>query len=249
MRCDDINANTCISRKTTIGIPILVVFLRLWTYAFSRSPLGDPPESIQSGNYGQPPKVTWWLKQSFIYFLGLLGMKFCVFALFQLCPWIVLVGDWALKWTEGNETVQVFFVMLFFPVVMNALQYYIIDSFIKEQKPADHQQIPIQDGDDEDSDQDSQGRGSRSQLSDSGETLTNSSLDDEINKGAETATAREIDDRESKAHKSKKAKSNTKTLHEYNPATDGERNSRSGSHEEENLSEALMDSMNGGKRS
>ena len=41
--------------------------------------------------------------------------------------------------------VQVFFVMLFFPVVMNALQYYIIDSFIKDQKTSDHDPIPSED--------------------------------------------------------------------------------------------------------
>ena len=112
------------------------------------TPLGDPPESIQSGNYGNPPKSAWWLKQSLIYFFGLLGMKFCVFVLFQVCPWLINVGDWALRWTEGNEMVQVFFVMLLFPLIMNALQYYIIDGFIKNQKPSDHEPIPSDDGGD-----------------------------------------------------------------------------------------------------
>ena len=130
-----------------------MVLLRILTYAFFLTPLGNPPESIHSGNYGRPPKTKWWLKQSFIYFLGLLGMKFCVFVIFQLCPWIIRVGDWALRWTEGNEMVQVFFVMLFFPVVMNALQYYIIDGFIKDQKPPDHEPIPSEDGDDNDNDE------------------------------------------------------------------------------------------------
>ena len=36
--------------------------------------------------------------------------------------------------------------MLFFPVIMNALQYYIIDGFIKNQKPSDHEPIPSEDG-------------------------------------------------------------------------------------------------------
>ena len=75
-------------------------------------------------------------------------MKACVWLFFQLCPWIVHVGDWALKWTEGNEHVQVFFVMLFFPLVMNALQYYIIDGFIKSKKPADHEPLAGDDDDD-----------------------------------------------------------------------------------------------------
>ncbi|KAI4216831.1 MAG: hypothetical protein LQ351_000780 [Letrouitia transgressa] len=60
---------------TTIGIPILILLLRILTYGFARSPLGNPPESVESGNYGQPPRATWWAKQSIIYFIGLLGMK------------------------------------------------------------------------------------------------------------------------------------------------------------------------------
>ena len=78
-----------------------------------------------------------------------MGMKFCVLIIFLLAPWISRVGDWALKWTEGDEVLQVIFVMLVFPVIMNATQYYIIDSFIKNQKP-EHELIPDED-DDEDS--------------------------------------------------------------------------------------------------
>ena len=59
-------------------------------------------------------------------------MKICVFFLIQLLPFIVKLGDWALQWTEGNTAVQIFFVMLLFPVIMNAIQYYIIDIFIKK---------------------------------------------------------------------------------------------------------------------
>lgn len=119
---------------TTIGIPILIVMLKILYVGASYTPLANPPESIKSGHYGDPPQVTWWLKQSIIYFVSLLGMKACVFLLFELLPWIVRVGDWALRWTEGNEAVQIAFVMFIFPLIMNAIQYYIIDIFIK--KPA-----------------------------------------------------------------------------------------------------------------
>lgn len=50
-------------------------------------------------------------------------MKACVFFIFQLLPWIAWVGDWALRWTEGSEALQIAFVMFVFPVIMNALQY------------------------------------------------------------------------------------------------------------------------------
>ncbi|KAF2149747.1 hypothetical protein K461DRAFT_329026 [Myriangium duriaei CBS 260.36] len=117
---------------TTIGIPILVVLLRILHALFLRTPLANPPESLKSGHYGTPPHVTWWIKQSFIYFIGLFGMKLFVLFMFQALPWLPWVGDWALRWTEGNESVQIAFVMFIFPLAMNAIQYYIIDTFIKE---------------------------------------------------------------------------------------------------------------------
>ncbi|ROW11360.1 hypothetical protein VMCG_01206 [Cytospora schulzeri] len=140
---DDFTPNPCsfyllnLAIDTTLGIPILIVLLRIFTSLVSYTPLGKPAESIQSGNYGNPPKVWWWLKQSVIYFCGLFGMKICVLVIFLTMPWISRVGDWALSWTEGNERVQIVFVMMLFPLIMNALQYYIIDSFIKKQASKD----------------------------------------------------------------------------------------------------------------
>jgi hypothetical protein len=134
--------------QTTIGIPILIVLLRLLTALFVLTPLGDPAESIASGNYGSPPRKWWWFKQSLIYFLGLLGMKLCVLIIFLVLPWISKIGDWALRWTEGNTALQIAFVMLVFPLIMNATQYYIIDTFIKNQKPGEFEVLP--DGDEED---------------------------------------------------------------------------------------------------
>ncbi|CAK7232458.1 hypothetical protein SBRCBS47491_008278 [Sporothrix bragantina] len=118
---------------TTLGIPILIFLLRITTAIVSYTPLGRPLESIQSGNYGRPPNAWWWLKQSIIYFCGLFGMKICVLIIFVTMPWISRIGDWALRWTEGNEQLQIVFVMMLFPLIMNGLQYYIIDSFIKDQ--------------------------------------------------------------------------------------------------------------------
>ena len=142
-------------------------------------------------------------------------MKLCVFFIFQICPWIIRVGDWALRWTEGNETVQVFFVMLFFPVVMNALQYYIIDSFIKDQKPSDHEPIPSEDGDSGDIDDDGRARRRGSfgsdDRGDSPEVVETSKDGSEIKVAAPDS------------------KTDSRKLDEYDPAVDGE---GSGSSEE-----------------
>lgn len=110
----------------------MILLLKVLHGLFARTALANPPESIKSGHYGNPPRVTWWAKQSLLYFIGLLGMKLFVLFLFQALPWLGWVGDWALRWTEGNEALQIAFVMFIFPVCMNAIQYYIIDGVIKE---------------------------------------------------------------------------------------------------------------------
>lgn len=150
---DEYKPNPCsfyllnLAIDTTIGIPILIILLRVTTGLIAYTRLGQPPESIQSGHYGSPPNAWWWLKQSFIYFIGLFGMKLCVLIIFLMIPGIAQVGDWALSWTEGNEKLQIAFSMMIFPLIMNAMQYYIIDSFIKK-KDVDHEPVPTQDSDD-----------------------------------------------------------------------------------------------------
>ncbi|KAE9382190.1 hypothetical protein N431DRAFT_394027 [Stipitochalara longipes BDJ] len=202
---------------TTIGIPILILLLRILTALFALTPVGNPRESIESGNYGNPPRAWWWFKQSIIYFIGLMGMKICVLIIFLVLPWISRVGDWALKWTEGDEALQVIFVMLVFPVIMNATQYYIIDSFIKNQKPADHERIPDEDGE-----------------STEGETPyedPRSGSSDEIRSGdeedEEVLAKEELSRAKGKAkHSARSAKSSRKPLKtgnkDYDPLFDGE---------------------------
>lgn len=130
---------------TTLGIPILYLSLLTINRLAYYTPLARPPESIETGNYGQPPRIMWWFKQSILYFIGLLWMKLCVFVLIQVFPVIVKIGDWALRWTEGNTALQIIFVMLLFPLIMNAIQYYIVDIFIKRKIVADDDAEPLDD--------------------------------------------------------------------------------------------------------
>ena len=116
--------------------------------------------------------------------------------------------------------VQVFFVMLFFPVVMNALQYYIIDSFIKNQKPSDHDPIPGEDGDDSSIDENARtrrwySRGEESNSANDGEAGHAASKD-----GAEIQVSEGKDKPKLKVEPTK--------LDEYDPAIDGEGSGNSG---------------------
>lgn len=92
-------------------------------------------------------------------------MKLFVLLLFLLLPWLPWVGDWMLRWTEGNEAVEIAFVMFIFPLLMNGLQYWIIDNFIMDKSRSkegaergdrdDHEYERVQGGyDGEDSDSD-----------------------------------------------------------------------------------------------
>lgn len=140
-------------------------------------------------------------------------MKICVLFIFTVLPWISRVGDWALKWTEGNEALQVGFVMLLFPCIMNAIQYYIIDGFIKDQKPEGHEAVAQ-----EEEDGDVVGRG-------------NDYDEDASDVDGDEAVAAKEDDKTSKpAHTSKKKKKQRRPSDliissegmEYDPETDGE---------------------------
>ncbi|KAF3909707.1 hypothetical protein AA313_de0208942 [Arthrobotrys entomopaga] len=141
-RDDDYHPNPCsfyllnLAIDTTVGIAILIYALRIITHLCEMLPPDNTfSYGITSGDYGNPPKASNWIKQSIIYFAGLMVMKLIVAILFAIFP-IVLgkFGDFLLGWTEGNRKVQIAFVMFIFPLIMNAVQYYIIDIFIKKQE-------------------------------------------------------------------------------------------------------------------
>jgi hypothetical protein len=113
-------------------VPILWIWLKVLHSAFLRTPLARPPASIQSGVYGNPPNIRWYGKQLMIYCIGLVLMKFCVLFFLLALPWLPWVGDWALRWTRGNELLEITFALFIFPLAMNAVQYWVIDNLIMD---------------------------------------------------------------------------------------------------------------------
>lgn len=127
-------------------------------------------------------------------------MKICVLGLFLILPWISRIGDWALKWTEGNGRLQIVFVMMMFPLIMNAMQYYIIDSFIK--KETDHERLSTEDPD--------QGRGPFEDALSASDEANESSVSSENVRLSRSATLKG-------GRKAPRASSE-----EYNPDLDGQ---------------------------
>ncbi len=154
-------------------------------------------------------------------------MKICVLLIFNILPWISRVGDWALRWTEGNTALQVVFVMLLFPLIMNGLQYYIIDSFIKNRiDPEDEASYLDAAGDDA---RDGNQRRSYQALDESDAmSIGSDGVEEALVKGMEGAhEAIEVpgDDPESKKATTR---SGSERFGEYEPTRDGEPNPGSG---------------------
>ncbi|KAG0190858.1 hypothetical protein DFQ28_001446 [Apophysomyces sp. BC1034] len=89
---------------------------------------------LESGVYGEPPlqaQMRQWSKQLAVYIVGLIVMKVIVVAIFHICPWLENFGRWVLGWTMSNYKLQIVFVMLIFPLVMNVIQFWIVDTIVK----------------------------------------------------------------------------------------------------------------------
>lgn len=129
----DVNDNPCtwyflnLLLDTTLGVPILWFFLYIIHMTAFRVGITD----IISGQYGDPPRWAAFFKQAGLYLLGMMCMKSVLYSIEQMFPWIDDIGEFLLSWTNKNAELQVVFVMLVFPVVMNTLQYYLIDTIIQ----------------------------------------------------------------------------------------------------------------------
>ncbi|KAG8971541.1 hypothetical protein FRB90_010472, partial [Tulasnella sp. 427] len=66
-----------------------------------------------------------------VYILAVIVMKVAVLALLAVFPELLDVGEWLLSWTDGKSSVQIVFVMGIYPIIMNILQFWLIDSIVK----------------------------------------------------------------------------------------------------------------------
>lgn len=119
---------------TTLGIAILYVLLRglLHTcqYVFGWS-------GFVSGEYSAPMRdgrvasmLECWLRQTTVYVIALVLMKLFVLALMNMLPFLILFGSWLLSLFGTHRSLQVVFVMAIFPMAMNMLQFWIVDSML-----------------------------------------------------------------------------------------------------------------------
>ncbi|KAJ7853881.1 vacuolar membrane protein-domain-containing protein [Mycena leptocephala] len=159
--------NACVSYflnilvDTTLGVGLIFVILRVLTFILTEK---FHLKGFESGIYGTPPSLKFWMRQAAIYLVALTTMKFMVIGLLALFPGLFAVGGWLLSWTWSGDgdTLEVIFVMGIFPILMNILQFWLIDSIVKASgvaldldapDPLDREPLfraPHDDGDDDD---------------------------------------------------------------------------------------------------
>ncbi|KAJ3755894.1 vacuolar membrane protein-domain-containing protein [Lentinula raphanica] len=128
--------NACVSYflnilvDTTLGVALIYLILHVLTIIFSEK---FHLKGFESGIYGTPPRVKYWARQAALYVVALTTMKFLVIGLLALFPGLFKIGAWLLSWTwtDEGDALQVIFVMGIFPIIMNILQFWLIDSIVK----------------------------------------------------------------------------------------------------------------------
>lgn len=115
---------------TTLGVGLLYIILRVLTHLFVEN---LHLKGFESGIYGTPPSIKFWGKQAALYVVALTTMKLLVIALLAFFPGLFIIGAWLLSWTRtgDGDALQVIFTMGLFPILMNILQFWLIDSIVK----------------------------------------------------------------------------------------------------------------------
>ncbi|KAI9279773.1 vacuolar membrane protein-domain-containing protein [Sporodiniella umbellata] len=74
-----------------------------------------------------------WLQQLIVFLLAIVLSKICFYEILVLNEdWLCWLGELAISWTNSSPKLQLLFVMLIFPVVMNAIQFWLTDTIIQQ---------------------------------------------------------------------------------------------------------------------
>ncbi|CAG8765975.1 4812_t:CDS:2 [Cetraspora pellucida] len=138
----------------TVGVFILSIFLKAAQYVASTIGING----VKSGEYGEPPRFEWWARQTVAFIICILFMKIVIVIIFRRLPFLFDFGEWFLGWTLYDPKLQVVFVMLIFPLLMNTVQFWLVDQVIKKKveggkledsRDEDHVFLPVNANDDE----------------------------------------------------------------------------------------------------
>ncbi|ORY06551.1 hypothetical protein K493DRAFT_310497 [Basidiobolus meristosporus CBS 931.73] len=112
---------------TTFGVATMYFLIRL-----SNKLIEDYKwHSLRTGEYGHPPNVSTWLRQ-LGWFIGMSMINKVILLIIYSIPFVLPVVRALLSPFKPSPKVEVVFVMLFFPLVMNIIQFWFIDQLLKE---------------------------------------------------------------------------------------------------------------------
>lgn len=83
---------------------VIYLVLQCFTYLLSEK---CHFKGFESGQYGSPPSIWYWLRQAIVYVLALTIMKLLVIALFAAWPGIFMLGEWLLSFLGPSDALQV----------------------------------------------------------------------------------------------------------------------------------------------
>ncbi|KAJ1921560.1 hypothetical protein H4219_000597 [Mycoemilia scoparia] len=115
---------------TTVGVFILYGYLSIIGRITKRYGITD----LQSGEYGNPPSIKKWFKQTAIFTGCLLLMKGTVVIAISIIPFLFTLGDWIMApvRSTGSQEFEIIFVMAIAPLVLNIFEFCIVDQVIKK---------------------------------------------------------------------------------------------------------------------
>lgn len=121
---------------TTIGVFFIYLTLRLITHLLTdvwgkSGFVSGQYTSHASARHRNRPRIEYWLKQLASYLFVLLLMKMAVLLLFAIFPFLFDVGSWLLGLFGSHKQAQVLFSMALFPLAMNIIQFWLIDSLLR----------------------------------------------------------------------------------------------------------------------
>ncbi|KAJ1678302.1 hypothetical protein EV182_004341, partial [Spiromyces aspiralis] len=115
---------------TTVGVFILYGYLSIVERIARRYGI----RGLQSGDYGDPPVISKWVKQTLIFAGCLLLMKGTVVLAISIFPFLFTLGNWIMTPVRSfnSQEIEIVFVMAIAPLILNIFEFWIVDQVIKQ---------------------------------------------------------------------------------------------------------------------
>jgi len=105
---------------TTIGVLVLAGLLRMVDMVVHKYRWVD----LYTGEYGKPPKTKVFLMQLGVFLLVVMVVK-VIMTLIMLLPFLREVGEFVLHPISENKSAELVVVMIFTPLIMNSIQFWV----------------------------------------------------------------------------------------------------------------------------